>query len=171
MSVLRLTPEQYQAHLDKLKNSRPDAIDVPVIEKKTGLAIVLADEPVAAPQTPLQRMQALGRLKQGEMNKTEARYAAHLEKRKAAGEIVWFKFEGLKFRLADNTFLTPDFMVMLADGRFEAHDVKGGFITDDSVVKLKVAEDMYPMPFFIVQERKKKEGGGWIVTGIGNGNK
>ena len=60
---------------------------------------------------------ALGRLKTGEMNKTEAEYNAHLEALKAAGDIVWFKFEGMKFRLADNTFFTPDFAVMLADGQ------------------------------------------------------
>jgi hypothetical protein len=166
MSILRLTPEQYQAHLDRLKASRPDVIDVPVIEKKTGKSIVLADDPVVVTQTPLQRMQALGRLKRGEMNKTEARYAKYLEQRKEAGEIVWFKFEGIKFRLADNTFLTPDFAIMLFDGHIVAHDVKGGYITDDSKVKMKVAADIYPIPFFIVRERKKKDGGGWDIQGI-----
>jgi len=34
-------------------------------------------------------MQALGRLKTGEMNKSEANYAKHLELRKQAGEILW----------------------------------------------------------------------------------
>jgi len=57
---------------------------------------------------------ALGRLKQGEMNSYEAAYAADLEARRIAGEIAWVKFEGLKFRLADSTFYTPDFAVMLA---------------------------------------------------------
>lgn len=32
---------------------------------------------------------ALGRLKTGVMNKTEAAYAAHLEQRKHAGEVTW----------------------------------------------------------------------------------
>lgn len=163
-----MTPEQYVAHLAKLKATKPDAIDVPVVEKATGKHIVLADEPEAKPQTALQKMQALGRLKTGEMNKTEARYAAYLEQRRAAGEIAWFKFEGLKFRLADNTFLTPDFMVMLADGRIEAHDVKG-FMTEDGNVKIKVAAETFPIPFFIVRERKKKDGGGWDIQGVGNG--
>lgn len=42
------------------------------------------------------RIQALGRLKTGQMNKTEEAYAKHLEQRCHAGEVAWFKFEGLK---------------------------------------------------------------------------
>lgn len=55
------------------------------------------------------QIQALGRLKTGQMNKTESAYCQHLELRKRAGEIVWYRFEGIKLRLADNTFYTPDF--------------------------------------------------------------
>ena len=51
---------------------------------------------------------ALGRLKTGEMNKTESAYSAHLEMLRIAGELLWHKFEGLKLRLADNTFLTVE---------------------------------------------------------------
>jgi hypothetical protein len=105
-------------------------------------------------------MQALGRLKTGTMNKTEAAYAATLEQRKQAGEVVWFKFEGLKFRLADNTFYTPDFAVMLADGSLEAHEVKG-FWQDDARAKIKIAADLYPLRFVAVQALPKKDGGGW----------
>ena len=52
-------------------------------------------------------LQAMGRLKVGAMNQTETAYARTLELRKAAGEVAWYKFEGLKFRLADNTFTRP----------------------------------------------------------------
>ena len=47
------------------------------------------------------KWQALGRLPKGRMNKTETAYAAQLELRKAAGEVAWWVFEGLKLRLAD----------------------------------------------------------------------
>ncbi len=107
-------------------------------------------------------VQALGRLKVGAMNKTEAAYAATLELRRRAGEVVWFKFEGLKFRLADNTFYTPDFAVMLASGALEAHEVKGHW-EDDARAKIKVAADMYPMQFIAVQPLPKKAGGGWKI--------
>lgn len=99
------------------------------------------------------RMQALGRLKTGEMNKSEANYAKHLELRKQAGEILWWKFEAIKFRLADNTFYTPDFFVLRSDFVLEVHEYKG-FWTDDARVKIKVAADMYPIVFIAV----KKEG-------------
>jgi len=112
------------------------------------------------PLTSTQRMQALGRLPQGAMNKTEAAYAAHLAERQHLGGISWFKFEGIKFRLADNTFYTPDFIVMLADGRLEAHEVKG-FWQDDARVKIKVAADLYPLKFIAVKVKPKKDGGGW----------
>jgi hypothetical protein len=71
------------------------------------------------------RVFALGRLKTGEMNRTEAAYDAHLWQQRAAGEIVWHKFEGIKLRLADNTFYTCDFAVLPVDGVLEMHEVKG----------------------------------------------
>ncbi|TAN00946.1 MAG: hypothetical protein EPN45_13510 [Rhizobiaceae bacterium] len=90
------------------------------------------------------------------MNKTEAAYAQHLELRRAVGEVQWYAYEGLKFRLADNTFYTPDFAVMLADGTLEAHEVKG-FWEDDARVKIKVAASLFPLQFIAV----KKDKSGW----------
>ena len=96
---------------------------------------------------------ALGRLPAGQMNKTEAAYAAHLEILKRSGDVLWYRFEGLKFRLADNTFLTPDFVVMNRACVVELHDVKG-FMIDDANVKIKVAADQYPFSFFIIRKQK-----------------
>ena len=103
---------------------------------------------------------ALGRLKQGVMNSTEAEYANHLKLLHMAGDVVWYKFEGIKFRLADNTFYTPDFIVMLKDGSLQAHEVKG-FWEDDAKVKIKVASDLYPLEFIAVKKVAKKLGGGF----------
>lgn len=100
--------------------------------------------------------QALGRLKVGQMNKTETAYSKRLEEQKQAGEILWWKFEGLKFRLADNTFYTPDFAVMTSAMQLEAHEVKG-FWQDDARVKIKVASEMYPIQFRAV----KAKSGSW----------
>ena len=101
--------------------------------------------------------QALGRLKPGRLNKTEAEYAAMLELRKRAGEIAWYAFEAMKLRLADNTFYTPDFTVKLASGEMQQHEVKG-FWTDDARVKIKVAAELFPFQFLAV---KKVRGGAW----------
>jgi len=110
--------------------------------------------------TAQRALQALGRLKVGTMNKTETAYAATLDARRHAGEVAWFKFEGVKLRLADNTFYTPDFAVMLADGALEMHEVKG-FWQDDARAKIKIAADLYPMRFVAIQAKAKKHGGGW----------
>lgn len=99
---------------------------------------------------------ALGRLKTGQLNKTEQAYEQTLEMLKKGGEILWYRFEGLKLRLADNTFYTPDFAVLRSDGVLEAHEVKG-YWQDDARVKIKVAAEMYPFRFFGV----KKNRGGW----------
>jgi len=103
----------------------------------------------------LKRFQALGRLKPGTMNKTEAEYAGLLDLRKKAGDIAWWAFEPFKIRLADRTFYDVDFGVMLSDGRLEVHEVKGGFITDDGRVKLKVAAEHFPAQFYLCQKVKK----------------
>ena len=111
-------------------------------------------------------MYALGRLKTGEMNKLETAYASRLESRKVAGEVAWYKFEGVKLRLADVTFLTVDFFVMLANGELEAHECKG-FMEGDAAVKLKVAASMYPFRFYLVRARVKRDGGGFTVDEVG----
>lgn len=105
---------------------------------------------------------ALGRLKTGQMNKTEEAYRNTLLSLQHVGSVLWFKFEGLKLRLADNTFYTPDFAVMMASGEIECHEVKG-FWQDDARAKIKIAADMYPFRFIAIKPEAKKRGGGWIT--------
>ncbi|WP_457320437.1 DUF1064 domain-containing protein [Stenotrophomonas sp. P5_B8] len=96
------------------------------------------------------------------MNNTEAAYAERLRALQHAGEVQWFRFEGIKLRLADNTFYTPDFAVLAGDGVMELHEVKG-FWVDDARVKIKVAADQYPMRFLAVRVKPKRDGGGWAI--------
>lgn len=78
------------------------------------------------------------------MNKTEARYENHvLRPALFAHEIKAYWFESFKLRLADRTWYTPDFVVQRND-KIEIVEIKGGFIRDDSMVKYKVAKEMYP---------------------------
>ena len=99
----------------------------------------------------------------GVMNKTEAEYAALLEARKLAGEVVEWHFEAVTFKLADMCRLTVDFMVIMADGSIEFHDAKGGQpVTDDALVKMKAAaEKFWPFLFVIEQKQSRKLGGVW----------
>lgn len=103
-------------------------------------------------------LRALGRLKAGTMNRMEAEYASMLEARKHAGEIAWYGFEAVKLRLADSTFYSPDFAVMLSNGQMELHEVKG-FWQDDARVKIKVAAALFPFAFFGIEKRR----GAWVV--------
>jgi len=82
------------------------------------------------------------------MNGLEARYAGHLEAKRRVGSIVFWKYEAVKLRLADGAFYTPDFFLMLADGRVGFHETKG-FWRDDAKIKIKVAAELYPWLFFV----------------------
>ena len=90
------------------------------------------------------------------MNALEARYGLYLEGLRRSGEVLWYKYEAIKFRLADKTFYTPDFLLVTKDGTFEAHETKG-FWTDDARVKIKVVAEMYPIRFVTVKLTKN----GW----------
>lgn len=102
--------------------------------------------------------QALGRLKSGTMNKTEAKYAGYLETLKHAGEILWYSFEPANLRLGDKCFYKIDFMVLNRVGLIEVHEVKG-FWTDDALVKIKVAAEKFPFRFVAIQQLK----GQWVI--------
>ena len=118
------------------------------------------------------RPKARGRMKAGELNKTEARYETHLEQRRIVGEVIWYRFEGVTLKLADDTRYTPDFAVLMADGLLACHEVKASEkrrskagtvyrkprIEDDARVKIEVAASIYPFVFKVVYE----EDGNWI---------
>ena len=106
-------------------------------------------------------LQALGRLPVGEMNKTEKEFSIHLESLRLAGEILAWKFEPEKFRLANNCYYTPDFFVLNRDSTVTFYEVKG-FWTDDARIKIKVVAEQFPWYQFIAaKKRTKKDGGGW----------
>lgn len=107
--------------------------------------------------SPVERTQQLGRLPVGRMNKTEAAYAAVLELRRAAGEILDFEFESVKLRLADRTWYTPDFWIYVPDGCIEVHEVKGRW-QEDARVKIKVAAELFPRYRFIAVQRDGRDG-------------
>lgn len=105
----------------------------------------------------------------GQMNKSEADYAGYLQGLLLAGKIDWFSFESVTLRLAKLTSFTPDFVVVLADGTIEFHEVKAGaggpgasrpLVEDDAMVKLKVASEMFPATFRLVwKDRTTKQ---WV---------
>lgn len=99
------------------------------------------------------------------MNKTETKFSHRLEAMKRAGDIVDWRFEALKFRLADMTTYTPDFLVIGTDGSITLIDTKAYWkkagkvdITEDANVKVKVVADLYPWFAF---QTAWEQGGLW----------
>lgn len=93
----------------------------------------------------------------GTMNRTEQRYADLLQVRLLAGEILWWAYEPWKFKLASLCFLTPDFGVMRPDGTLECHEVKGGWIEEDAMIKLKTLGELHPFVVILAQQKKVSE--------------
>ena len=127
-------------------------------------------QPISAPAP--RPLKAHGRQRVEKKNKTEAAYEAHLNLRKITGEVVWFQFEGITFKLGPDCRYTPDFPVMLTDGTIEIHEVKGkekrvkqsGEVysaprfEDDARAKIAVAASMFPFVFKVVY----KVDGNWM---------
>lgn len=93
-------------------------------------------------------------MRKRQMNKLETAYAQLLEAKRACGEISWWKFEPMRLRLADDTYYRPDFAVVGPDG-LSFHETKG-FMREAARVRLHVAAEHFPFPFFLV--RKKPHG-------------
>jgi hypothetical protein len=102
--------------------------------------------------------------KTGEPNKTEAAYAVRLRTQVKAGEIRGFLFERFKLRLALPTeggrgcWYAPDFMVFANDGTIIFDEIKGGWITEDALIKWKWAAEQFPRFGFRLWQ---KVGGGF----------
>lgn len=100
----------------------------------------------------------------GKMNNLEKKYADALEIKKRAGIILEFWFEAMKFRMADKTYYTPDFMVLLPNYEMELHEVKATWGNgkahweDDARVKIKVVAEIFPFRFKGVTMQK----GQWV---------
>lgn len=110
-----------------------------------------------------ERLQALGRLKTGTMNKTEERYAQRLKLLQHSGKLLWWKFEGIRLILAPGCTLTVDFAIMTDTGVIELHDVKGSkaIFSEDARAKMKVAAEMFPFVIRAVYPKPKSDD--WLV--------
>jgi len=93
------------------------------------------------------------------LNKTETRY---LEILRSRPENLWIGVHVWRARIAANTHYTPDFATLDTDGVFTFYDSKGGFVYEDSQLKMKLVARMFP--FFrwvkaelILATRKKPE--------------
>ena len=137
---------------------RDEWISRPAHLRHLSLAEYIAgQEDKVSPVPPPIQAKAGGRARHepGQMNGLEKKYAAYLEIRKVTGEIVDYKFEPLKLKLAPATFYNPDFGVQMPDGKIELHETKSSHWEDDARVKIKVAAAMFGWFRFIAAQWDK----------------
>ena len=99
----------------------------------------------------------------GVLNGLESSFAALLQERLNKGEILYYGYEKVAFKLAKKTTWTPDFMVIEADGEVVFMEVKGGWFTDAARVKTKVTASMFPHFKFVLC---RKKAGQWFFEEI-----
>lgn len=104
--------------------------------------------------------------RRGRMNKLESRYAVDLDVQKRSGIVKDWKFEPVKFCIADGlkrAWYTPDFLVLYDDGTCVFEELKG-FWREAARLRIKVVAAQFPMfRFRSRQPRKAKDGGGWLI--------
>lgn len=89
----------------------------------------------------------------------ELEYAQNLNQRLAAGEIIEWHYEALRFKIAHKTTYTPDFLVLYPNGSQELVEVKG-HLRESANVKFKTCADKFK-GFKWSMQRKVK--GTWRV--------
>ncbi len=87
-------------------------------------------------------------------SKLEEAYSRYLHGLLLAGDIRQYRYEPMRFNLAPNTTITPDFQVILADGTMEYREVKG-WAREDAMAKLKICARLYPEWKFWLVKRKR----------------
>ena len=97
--------------------------------------------------------------KRAGMNKTEERFADHLDTWMTAGYISAWWFEPMSWKLADATRYMPDFLTQHADGALHVYEVKAAkgrdyMTTPDAWVKLKIAAEQMPYPLTVAWQTK-----------------
>lgn len=87
----------------------------------------------------------------GKMTKPEQAFAWWLKKEEMEGRIVAWYFERLTLTLtrgrrpgSRTMAYTPDFLVVLLGGSFRIVEIKGPYTREDSVLKFKMAADLFP---------------------------
>lgn len=149
------------------RRRRRDRKRVPRWERAETAATTDTTQPESIASPRRRKARAKGRHAPGEMNKAEARYWAELQSRVRSGELAFALFEGVKLRIGDRCWYTPDFYVETAEGEIEVHEVKaqrrrpsgkmGAHWEDDARVKLKAAAALLASWRFVVVSWNKKE--------------
>lgn len=101
-------------------------------------------------------------------NKTERRYAAHLNRLVSAGEIARWWWKPGSLRIAPSLHYQPDFLVQRSDRILEVVDVKGArgerfWCEEDAWVKIKTVARLFPFRMVVTWEKR----GLWLTEIVG----
>lgn len=94
-------------------------------------------------------------------NKWERRYAALLELKRLAGEILAWEYEPDTLVAAGGTKYTPDFKVTRLDGSQVYHEVKG-YTRSRDAVRMRECAAVSPLLILVVTLKQ----GAWVVARI-----
>lgn len=95
-------------------------------------------------------------------SKLERDYAQHLRLMEHDGTIRSWMYHPMRLRLADGTYYTPDFLVVMPDGGVEMHETKG-HMREAARVRLNVAAEKFR---FFVFRLVKRDRSGWLVNRV-----
>ena len=113
-----------------------------------------------------------GKTRKGEMNRTESQFLETvIGPQVVTGEVVQWWYEALTFKLTEKTpegkpgiRYTPDFALQLHGGELVCYEVKGtGFAMNESLNRVKMAAQKFPIRFYVATKQTKKAGGGFRI--------
>jgi len=135
---------------------------------------VLVGLPTDATAVAIPPMPHTGKTYSARMSGPERQYAQFLDGLIVEGSIRVWIYEAIRLKLAEETYFTPDFLVVFADGHSELHEIKGtrkygkkgfhtylAFYREDSRVKIKIAAAQYAQVFPIVGKHWNPVRGMW----------
>jgi hypothetical protein len=146
--------------------------------EKRVLKPLVAGEPLSAPERPQPVSEAFSIPRKGDrasvipwkpedgLNQTERRYLEKLRAEHAAMmETITIRIQAYRLELAPKCTYTPDFSVYYSTtNHIRFLEVKGAFIRDDALVKLKTAARLYPEHTFYLCQWKNSQ---WTETRMG----
>jgi hypothetical protein len=126
------------------------------IQAKRGKAAPVATE-VAKPKRVIRQSRK-------KPNKTEARFEIdYLKLWMATGFIADYGFEAVTLRLANGLRYTPDWWTVNSAGQTTFYEVKGGYIREDAIAKLKMAATQFRNYTFLLCVWSKGE---WFIEQV-----
>lgn len=94
-------------------------------------------------------MRSLGRVRTRKVDAAIEAYGELLATLRLRGDVLWFRANPIKLRLADETYYGPNFAVMVASGHLEMHHVVDA-AKNESLTTVKIAAEQFPFRFVAV---------------------